>query len=282
VRPGPDAGSVGQMGMPWLLCSSSGSRPRPAGWPRPTSSSRSDSPPPGRSVRGYARLRARSRTGGGHTAGAGCRGSGQFAGAARARARPRRPRCSSAHCRRRPEAPRHRFGGAGGGLAGGQPLPAFSQRRAGGLWPHGSCCRARARALSCWPAAGLSLTHRPWGQWVASSDRSSRRQLVTGVDEELGGVDSAELVAQRDAVLTALLAAKARVKLPGGTIHTAGARPMTGGVGSARALTYPPERYLRVATDRPARLRGAGCPDRLIPHQVIRRGRCLPHDVKHR
>jgi hypothetical protein len=59
------------------------------------------------------------------------------------------------------------------------------------------------------------------------------------------------------------------------TIHTAGARPMTGGVGSARALTYPPERYLRVAADRPARLRGAGCPDRLIPHQDIRRGRCL-------
>jgi hypothetical protein len=58
VRPGPDSGSVGQMGMPWLLCCSSGSRPRLAGWPRPTSSSRSDSAPPGRSVRGYARLRA--------------------------------------------------------------------------------------------------------------------------------------------------------------------------------------------------------------------------------
>jgi 3-hydroxyacyl-CoA dehydrogenase len=38
--------------------------------------------------------------------------------------------------------------------------------------------------------------------------------LVAGVDEELAGVDPAELVARRDAVLTALLAAKARTDLP--------------------------------------------------------------------
>jgi carnitine 3-dehydrogenase len=38
--------------------------------------------------------------------------------------------------------------------------------------------------------------------------------LVAGVDEELAGVDQAELVARRDAVLTALLAAKARTALP--------------------------------------------------------------------
>jgi carnitine 3-dehydrogenase len=38
--------------------------------------------------------------------------------------------------------------------------------------------------------------------------------LVAGVDEELAGLDSAELVARRDAVLTALLAAKARTDLP--------------------------------------------------------------------
>ena len=38
-------------------------------------------------------------------------------------------------------------------------------------------------------------------------------KLVSGVDEELAGVDTAELVARRDAVLTALLAAKARTGL---------------------------------------------------------------------
>ncbi|WP_338051470.1 3-hydroxyacyl-CoA dehydrogenase NAD-binding domain-containing protein [Pseudonocardia acidicola] len=38
--------------------------------------------------------------------------------------------------------------------------------------------------------------------------------LVAGVDEELAGIDRAELVAHRDAVLTALLAAKARTELP--------------------------------------------------------------------
>ncbi len=38
--------------------------------------------------------------------------------------------------------------------------------------------------------------------------------LVAGVDEELAGVDQTELVARRDAVLTALLAAKARTELP--------------------------------------------------------------------
>jgi carnitine 3-dehydrogenase len=38
-------------------------------------------------------------------------------------------------------------------------------------------------------------------------------QLVAGVDEELAGVDPAELIARRDAVLTALLAAKARTDL---------------------------------------------------------------------
>lgn len=39
-------------------------------------------------------------------------------------------------------------------------------------------------------------------------------KLVAGVDEELNGVDPAELVARRDAVLTALLATKAQVELP--------------------------------------------------------------------
>lgn len=38
-------------------------------------------------------------------------------------------------------------------------------------------------------------------------------KLVAGVDDELAGVDPAELVARRDAVLTALLAAKARTGL---------------------------------------------------------------------
>jgi carnitine 3-dehydrogenase len=38
-------------------------------------------------------------------------------------------------------------------------------------------------------------------------------KIVAGVDEELAGVDPAELVARRDAVLTALLAAKARTEL---------------------------------------------------------------------
>jgi 3-hydroxyacyl-CoA dehydrogenase len=38
-------------------------------------------------------------------------------------------------------------------------------------------------------------------------------KLVAGVDEELAGVDPAELVARRDAVLTALLAAKAQTDL---------------------------------------------------------------------
>lgn len=38
--------------------------------------------------------------------------------------------------------------------------------------------------------------------------------LVGGVDEELAGTDPAELVADRDAVLTALLAAKSRTHLP--------------------------------------------------------------------
>jgi carnitine 3-dehydrogenase len=38
-------------------------------------------------------------------------------------------------------------------------------------------------------------------------------KIVAGVDEELAGVDPAELVARRDAVLTALLAAKARTDL---------------------------------------------------------------------
>ncbi|MGC9671210.1 3-hydroxyacyl-CoA dehydrogenase NAD-binding domain-containing protein [Planosporangium sp. 12N6] len=39
-------------------------------------------------------------------------------------------------------------------------------------------------------------------------------KLVAGIDEELAGIDPAELVAHRDAVLTALLAAKARTRLP--------------------------------------------------------------------
>ena len=38
--------------------------------------------------------------------------------------------------------------------------------------------------------------------------------LVRGVDEELAGIDPAELVADRDAVLKALLAAKSRTHLP--------------------------------------------------------------------
>jgi carnitine 3-dehydrogenase len=38
-------------------------------------------------------------------------------------------------------------------------------------------------------------------------------KIVTGVDDELAGVDPVELVARRDAVLTALLAAKARTDL---------------------------------------------------------------------
>jgi 3-hydroxyacyl-CoA dehydrogenase len=40
------------------------------------------------------------------------------------------------------------------------------------------------------------------------------RALVAGVEEELAGIDPAELVAQRDAVLSALLAAKSRSTLP--------------------------------------------------------------------
>jgi 3-hydroxyacyl-CoA dehydrogenase len=39
-------------------------------------------------------------------------------------------------------------------------------------------------------------------------------KLVAGVDEELAGVDPAELVARRDTVLNALLAAKAQTELP--------------------------------------------------------------------
>jgi 3-hydroxyacyl-CoA dehydrogenase len=39
-------------------------------------------------------------------------------------------------------------------------------------------------------------------------------KLVAGVDDELAGADPAELVAHRDAVLNALLAAKARARLP--------------------------------------------------------------------
>ncbi|WP_219417827.1 3-hydroxyacyl-CoA dehydrogenase NAD-binding domain-containing protein [Pseudonocardia nigra] len=39
-------------------------------------------------------------------------------------------------------------------------------------------------------------------------------QLVAGVDEELAGIDPADLVARRDAVLHALLAAKAGIDLP--------------------------------------------------------------------
>jgi 3-hydroxyacyl-CoA dehydrogenase len=41
-----------------------------------------------------------------------------------------------------------------------------------------------------------------------------KEKIVAGVDDELAGVDPADLVAQRDAVLTALLAAKARADLP--------------------------------------------------------------------
>ncbi len=39
-------------------------------------------------------------------------------------------------------------------------------------------------------------------------------KIVAGVDDELAGIDTAELVARRDAVLTALLAAKSRTRLP--------------------------------------------------------------------
>jgi carnitine 3-dehydrogenase len=41
-----------------------------------------------------------------------------------------------------------------------------------------------------------------------------KAKIVAGVDDELAGVDPAELVARRDAVLNALLAAKARTELP--------------------------------------------------------------------
>jgi len=41
-----------------------------------------------------------------------------------------------------------------------------------------------------------------------------KAKIVAGVDEELAGVDPAELVARRDTVLNALLAAKARTELP--------------------------------------------------------------------
>jgi hypothetical protein len=39
-------------------------------------------------------------------------------------------------------------------------------------------------------------------------------KLVAGVDDELAGIDPAELVAGRDAVLHTLLAAKAKTDLP--------------------------------------------------------------------
>jgi 3-hydroxyacyl-CoA dehydrogenase len=52
---------------------------------------------------------------------------------------------------------------------------------------------------------------RDLGQVTLTPELNAK--LVSGVDDELAGVDPAELVARRDAVLTALLAAKARTGL---------------------------------------------------------------------
>jgi carnitine 3-dehydrogenase len=53
---------------------------------------------------------------------------------------------------------------------------------------------------------------RDLGQVTLTPELAAK--LVAGVDDELAGTDPAELVARRDAVLTALLAAKARTELP--------------------------------------------------------------------
>jgi len=47
----------------------------------------------------------------------------------------------------------------------------------------------------------------------AAQSHELNAKLVSGVDDELAGTDPAELVARRDAVLTSLLAAKARTGL---------------------------------------------------------------------
>ena len=52
---------------------------------------------------------------------------------------------------------------------------------------------------------------RDLGQVTLTPELNAK--LVSGVDDELAGIDPAELVARRDAVLTALLAAKARTGL---------------------------------------------------------------------
>jgi len=52
---------------------------------------------------------------------------------------------------------------------------------------------------------------RDLGQVTLTPELNAK--LVSGVDDELGGIDPAELVARRDAVLTSLLAAKARTGL---------------------------------------------------------------------
>jgi 3-hydroxyacyl-CoA dehydrogenase len=52
---------------------------------------------------------------------------------------------------------------------------------------------------------------RDLGQVTLTPELNAK--LVAGVDDELAGVDPAELIARRDAVLTALLAAKARTGL---------------------------------------------------------------------
>jgi carnitine 3-dehydrogenase len=53
---------------------------------------------------------------------------------------------------------------------------------------------------------------RDLGQVTLTPELNAK--LVAGVDEELAGVDPTELVARRDAVLNALLAAKAQTELP--------------------------------------------------------------------
>ena len=58
------------------------------------------------------------------------------------------------------------------------------------------------------------IQHEWWrdlGRVTLSPELNAK--LVSGVDDELAGIDPAELVARRDAVLTTLLAAKAQTGL---------------------------------------------------------------------
>ena len=87
----------------------------------------------------------------------------------------------------------------GGARAVPQPAPL---RRAG---RH----RARSSSTSARPPRRGGAT---CGQVTLTPELIAK--LVAGVDDELAGIDPAELVARRDAVLTALLAAKARTDLP--------------------------------------------------------------------